>query len=246
MRKHTGNRVVTVLAMLAAALACALGLGGCSTTPQPRIMTLTLVRHAESEANAAGILDTSVPGPGLTDKGRVQAQEITNQLSGNRHDGVYASSMVRTQQTAAPLARELGRQVEILPGLREINAGWFSDKPGSMVNSVYWLAPQAWLHGDRSATIPGSIDGNQFNDEFSAAVQQMYDAGDKNPVAFSHGASIATWTLMNVRNPRDELLIDHPLPNIAKVVITGSPTTGWTLVEWDGIRAFSPAAAARR
>jgi hypothetical protein len=29
------------------------------------------------------------------------------------------------------------------------------------------------------------------------------------------------------------------LPNLGRVVITGSPATGWTLVEWDGIRDFS-------
>ncbi|WP_046316338.1 histidine phosphatase family protein [Mycobacterium sp. UM_Kg1] len=246
MGKGILNRGGTLFALLAAALAAVLVLSGCSGTSHSRNITLTLIRHAESEANAAGILDTSVPGPGLTDKGRAQAQEMTNQLSRNHYDAVYASSMVRTQQTAAPLARELGRQVQILPGLREISAGWFGDKPNSIAHAPYQLAPLAWIHGERTATIPGSIDGNQFNDEFGAAVQQIYNAGDKNPVAFSHGASIATWTLMNVRNPRDELLIDHPLPNIAKVVITGSPTTGWTLVEWDGIRAFSPASAARR
>ncbi|MEO6794810.1 MAG: histidine phosphatase family protein [Mycobacterium sp.] len=232
------NRTGTVIAMLAAALSVALVLGGCSGPPQPRTITLTLVRHAESESNAAGIIDTSVPGPGLTDKGRTQAQEISNQLSRNHYDGVYASSMARTQQSAAPLARELGRQVQILPGLREINAGWFNDKSTSISDSTYLLAPQAWIHGDRTAAIPGSIDGNQFNDEFSAAVRQIYDSGDANPVAFAHGASIMTWTLMNVRNPRDELMSDHPLPNNGRVVISGSPGTGWKLVDWDGIRAF--------
>jgi broad specificity phosphatase PhoE len=238
MAKRIWNRTGTVFAMLAAALAVALVLGGCSGTPHPRTITLTLIRHAESEANAAGIIDTSVPGPGLTDKGRTEAQEIADQLSRNHYDGVYASSMARAQQTAAPLARELGRQVQILPGLREINAGWFDDKPGSVVHAPYLLAPQAWIHGQRTAAIPGSIDGNQFNEDFSAAVQRIYDSGDANPVAFSHAASIMAWTLMNVRNPRDELMTDHPLPNIGRVVIKGSPATGWKLVDWDGIRAF--------
>lgn len=238
MGKHIWNRTGRVFAILAAALAVALVLGGCSGTPHPRTITLTLVRHAESESNAAGILDTSVPGPGLTDKGRAEAQEISDQLSRNHYDGVYASSMARTQQTAAPLARELGRQVQILPGLREISAGWFDDKSRSVVNTPYLLAPQAWIHGERTVSIPGSIDGNQFNEEFSAAVQRIYDSGDANPVAFSHAASIMTWTLMNVKNPRDELMTDHPLPNIGRVVIKGSPATGWKLVDWDGIRAF--------
>ncbi|CAJ1502511.1 histidine phosphatase family protein [[Mycobacterium] kokjensenii] len=238
MGKRTWNRTGTVFAMLAVMLAAALALSGCSETPRTRTITLTLVRHAESQSNAAGILDTSVPGPDLSDKGRTQAQEIAKLLSHNHYDGVYASSMARSQQTAAPLARELGRQVQVLPGLREIGAGWFAGKPGSIADSAYLLAPLAWIHGDRTAAIPGSIDGNRFNDEFGAAVQHIYDTGDANPVAFAHGASIMTWTLMNVKNPRDELLFDHPLPNIGKVVITGSPTTGWKLVDWDGIRAF--------
>lgn len=235
---NLGNRAGTVIALLAAALAAVLVLGGCSGPPQPRSITLTLIRHAESEANAAGIIDTSVPGPGLTEKGRVQAQDLANQLSHNRYDGVYASSMVRTQQSAAPLASELGREVQILPGLREINAGWFEDKSSSLSNLTYLLAPQAWIGGDRTAAIPGSIDGNEFNEEFGAAVQRIYDTGDTKPVAFAHGASIMTWTLMNVKNPRDELMTDHPLPNNGRVVVTGNPGTGWKLVEWDGIRAF--------
>lgn len=235
---NMGKRTGTVLAVLAAALAAVLVLGGCSGPPQPRTITLTLIRHAESEANAAGIIDTTVPGPGLTEKGRAQAQELANQLSHNRYDGVYASSMARTQESAAPLARELGRQVQILPGLREINAGWYNDKPGSVANSPYLLAPQAWIHGDRTAAIPGSIDGNQFNDDFTAAVRRIYDTGDTKPVVFAHGASIMTWTLMNVQNPRDELMTDHPLPNNGRVVLIGNPATGWKMVDWDGIRAF--------
>lgn len=234
---RTFERTRAVIAMLAAVLA-AVVLAGCSGPPQPRTVTLTLIRHAESEANAAGIVDTTVPGPGLTEKGRTQAQELANQLSHNRYDGVYASSMARAQESAAPLARELGRQVQVLPGLREINAGWYNDKSGSVANSPYLLAPQAWIRGDRTTAIPGSINGNEFNDEFGAAVQRIYASGDTKPVAFAHGASIMTWTLMNVTNPRDELMTDHPLPNNGRVVITGNPVTGWKLVDWDGIRAF--------
>ncbi|MBS9534096.1 histidine phosphatase family protein [Mycobacterium sp. M1] len=233
------NRTGRILRRAAAALALALVVGGCSSAPHQRTITLTLIRHAESVANADGVIDTTVPGPDLTEKGRTQAQNIAHELQHNRYDGVYASSMVRSQQTAAPLAQELGRQVQVLPGLREINAGWFENKPSSMSDSTYLVAPEGWIRGERTETIPGSIDGNQFNDEFTAAVRRIYDTGDSNPVAFSHGAAIMTWVLMNVKNPRDELMTDHQLPNVGRVVITGSPVTGWKLVDWDGIRAFN-------
>ena len=107
-----------------------------------------------------------------------------------------------------------------------------------MSDSTYMLAPKDWLADDRSDGIPGSINGNEFNGQFSAAVQKIYDSGHTNPVAFSHGNAIMIWTLMNVKNPTDSLLTKHPLPNVGRVVITGNPSTGWTLVEWDGIRDF--------
>ncbi len=43
---------------------------------------------------------------------------------------------------------------------------------------------------------------------------------------------------MNVRNGKDSLLTDHPLPNAGRVVLTGNPVQGWTLVDWDGITSF--------
>jgi broad specificity phosphatase PhoE len=224
----------------AVALVVTIAVGACSGAPRhPRTITLTFIRHAQSQSNAEKIIDTDVPGPGLTEEGKGQAQQIAHQLARNGYDGVYASTMVETQQTAAPLAEELGKQVEILPGLREIDAGWFDGKPQSMASSTYLLAPKDWLNGDRRDAIPGSISGNEFNDQFSAAIQKIFDSGHTKPVAFSHGTAIMIWTLMNVKNPKDSLLDSHPLPNVGRVVITGSPTTGWTLVDWDGIRAFN-------
>ncbi|HYB35719.1 MAG TPA: histidine phosphatase family protein [Mycobacterium sp.] len=230
----------TIIWKAAAALAATIAVAACSGgAPHPRTITLTFIRHAQSQSNADGIIDTDVPGSGLTEEGRGQAQQIAHQLARNGYDGVYASMMVRTQQTAAPLAEELGKQFEILPGLREIGAGWYDGKPMTMADSTYMLAPMDWLAGDRQNGIPGSINGNQFNEQFTAAVQKIYDSRHNKPVAFSHGAAIMIWTLMNVKNPKDGLLSSHPLPNIGRVVITGSPVTGWMLVDWDGIREFN-------
>jgi len=222
----------------AAVLAATVILGACGGSPQVRSITLTFIRHAQSEANASGIVDTSVPGPGLSPEGKSQAEQLAHQVGRNNFDAVYASTMVRTQQTAAPLAAELGKRVEVLPGLQEINAGWFEGKPVSMSPSTYLLAPADWLRGDVQNSIPGSISGKEFNDRFTAAVQKIYDSGHHNPVAFSHLYAIGYWTLLNVKNAKDSLLTSHPLPNIGRVVITGNPMTGWTLVDWDGIRNF--------
>ena len=93
--------------------------------------------------------------------------------------------------------------------------------------------PAGWLQGDRSARIPGSVDGNEFEARFNEAVQRIYDSGQQNPVAFSHSAAIMFWVLMNVHNPDLSLLSTKPLPNVGRVVLTGNPSDGWTLTEWD-------------
>ncbi|MBV8293558.1 MAG: histidine phosphatase family protein [Mycobacterium sp.] len=222
-----------------AALVVTITIGACSGTPPVRTITLTLIRHAESEANAAQVINTDIPGPSLTEAGRAQAEQLAHQLSRNNFDAVYASDMARSEQTAAPLAQALGKHVEVLPGLREIDAGKYNDTSNKREDLTYLLAPKEWLNGDRQDAIPGSISGNDFNDQFTAAVQKIYNSGATKPVAFSHKQSIMFWTLMNVKNPKDSLVTSHPLSNLGRVVVTGSPAMGWTLVDWDGIRDFS-------
>jgi broad specificity phosphatase PhoE len=92
---------------------------------------------------------------------------------------------------------------------------------------------------DRTTRIPGSINGDEFESRFDDAVKTIYDSGETNPVAFSHGLAIMLWVLMNVKNP-DMSLANDPLPNTARVVVTGSPTDGWTLTNWNGMPVPAP------
>lgn len=224
--------------MALAALTATMIVAGCGGSPQVRSITVTFIRHAQSESNASGIIDTAVPGPGLSPEGKEQAEQLARQLGHKDFDSVYASTMVRAQQTAAPLAAALGKQVEVLPGIQEINAGWFNGKPESMAQSTYMVAQADWLNGDVSNSIPGSVSGKEFNDQFTAAVNRIYNSGHRNPVVISHRNSIMVWTLLNAQNAKDSLMDSHPIPNTGRVVISGNPMTGWTLVDWDGIRDF--------
>jgi broad specificity phosphatase PhoE len=226
-----------VLAAVALVVAAPVGTSPAAHAADHHTIVLTFIRHAQSGANAAGIIDTSVPGPDITALGDGQAVAVADQLSINRYDGIYASTMVRTQETAAPLSQALGEPVTVLPGLREIEAGQYEGQPVNA--SQYRAAPMAWLHGDRSARIPGSINGDEFESRFNDAVKTIYDTGETNPVAFCHRAAIQFWVLMNVKNP-DMSLANDPLPNTAHVVVTGNPKDGWTLANWNGMPVPAP------
>jgi broad specificity phosphatase PhoE len=200
-------------------------------------MTLTFVRHAESLANEAGIINTQVPGPGLSETGQEQAEAIAPVLADMGFDGIYVSSMLRTQQTAQPMLNLLpGSSSQILPGLREISAGIFegaSENEG-LGRLGYVLAPITWLLGGRFVPVLGGEDGNSFDARVDGAIEQIADNGDENAVAFAHGATIMFWVMMNVDNPDLGLLLSHQLSNTESVVLEGSPEAGWTLVSWAG------------
>lgn len=229
----------SMIGKVAAVLAATLVVGACGGSAQARAITLTFIRNAQTQADADGVINTDPPGPGLTQEGQGQAQQVAHRSGRNDFDAVYASAMAEAQQTAGPLAGELGKQVEILNGVQALNAGWYNGKPESMSSSTYMLAPADWINGDIQDSIPGSISGKQFNDQFTAAVNKVYNSGHNKPVVFSQGPAIMAWTLLNTKNGKNSLLTSHPLPNTGRVVITGNPTDGWTLVEWDGIRNFN-------
>ncbi|MFN2494754.1 MAG: histidine phosphatase family protein, partial [Pseudonocardiaceae bacterium] len=79
-------------------------------------MRLVLVRHGETTANAAGVLDTRLPGCPLSEEGHRQAAELAQRLADEPVVAVYASRALRAQQTAAPVAARHGVAVQVLDG----------------------------------------------------------------------------------------------------------------------------------
>lgn len=213
---------LVVSAVLAVALAP-------QATAQPYgDITVTLVRHGESEANVAGVVATSIPGPPLTSLGEQQAKAAAHLHSADAPDAVFASPLLRTRQTAQYLADEVGEPVQIQDGLREVEGGVFEGLPVDQA-AGYLDAIQAWTRGDRAARIPGSIDGDELDERFDSALGAIWSGGYTRPVVYSHGGAIVAWTLMNVHNPPAEIT---GLDNTGYVVVRGNPTTGWTLVDW--------------
>lgn len=202
-------------------------------------VVLDLIRHGESADNVAGILGTAAPGADLTDLGREQAvtiAEILKDIPGL--NTVFASELVRTQDTAAPLVDALGTGavLEILPGLNEIHAGLVNDLPAIPFAPFYILPPVAWALGFPLVPMLGSpdVNGFVFSDRFGEAIETIAEGGG-HQVAFSHSAAIMFWTQMNVTNPDPTLLLTHQLSNTGIVELTGNPVDGWTLVNWDGV-----------
>jgi Histidine phosphatase superfamily (branch 1) len=213
---------------------------------------LDFIRHGES--GDMTVVNTMVPGPDLTDTGEYQASQLVDALSGKDIAEIWASTMVRSQETAMPLADALHLPINISAGLNEIDAGIFEGIPVNVGDlplggALYLLAPIAWTLGlDFVPQLGSTVDPNGivFDENFSHAVQLIYegntgsDGASVTDAVFSHEGSIATWTLMNVKNPDFALVLQEflktgeLLPYTGQVVVDGSPGD-WTLVSWDGV-----------
>lgn len=85
-------------------------LAGCISEPEPKtpeaaaVTTIYLVRHAEKEAGKD---------PSLTPDGNARAERLAEILKNENVVKVYSTDTRRTRETAAPVAKAFGLEIEI-------------------------------------------------------------------------------------------------------------------------------------
>ena len=208
-------------------------------------MRLILVRHGQTASNLGGLLDTDEPGADLTDLGRSQAEALPQALADQRVTALYASTLVRTQQTAAPLAAVLSMEVQVRPGVREVSAGSMEMLGDAASVTTYLETVLAWSDGDLDLRMPGGESGHEVYGRFDAVVEEAARAVDGGgaAVVVSHGAVIRSWTAARAVNVTTMHVARNALSNTGVVVLDGSPADGWTAVTWEGRPVVGPAHA---
>jgi len=200
-------------------------------------MRLILVRHGETPSNVVSRLDTAVPGPGLTDLGRRQAAALPDALAEEDIEAVYASTLVRTQLTAAPLAAARGLDVIVRDGIREVSAGDLEGEAGdSERGRLYLRTVLAWAAGDLALRMPGpgGESGAEALARYDAVVAEAAAGGAETVAMVSHGAAIRLWTAVRAHNLDADFAAAHPLRNTGVVILDGSPADGFKALSWAG------------
>ncbi|MEU6572463.1 histidine phosphatase family protein [Streptomyces sp. NPDC046805] len=198
-------------------------------------MRLLLVRHGQTPSNVDWLLDTVSPGPGLTSLGEQQAAALPEALAGEDIDAVYASTLLRTRLTAAPLAAARGLDVIVRDGIREVSAGDLEMLPGdSEPGKLYMKTVFAWAAGDTELRIPGGESGTEALARYDAVVAEAADSGAGTVALVSHGAAIRLWTAARADNVDVPFAAARPLANTGVVVLEGSPADGWKALSWAG------------
>jgi probable phosphoglycerate mutase len=172
---------------------------------------LLLVRHGQSEWNAAGRWQGQADPP-LTDLGRAQARAAARAIGGV--DAVFSSDLLRARETAEVIADCIGVGPVIEdPGLRERDAGEWS---GLTRDDIHERFP-GYLPDDRHRTFAPGADseyrrppGWEMDDELLTrvleAIQRIHlVVGDGDGLVVTHGGVIYVL----------EGLLDEPFARLA-------------------------------
>ena len=162
----------------------------------PGATEVLLVRHGASAPAAAGRLFPLVDGhgdPPLSSEGLVQAERVAERLRRVPVAALFVTTLTRTHQTAAPLARALAVEPVVLPELREIFLG---DWEGGVFRiKVHEGHPTArrMLEEERWDVIPGAESMEAFGERVEAGLRLVVAAAgpDATAVAVVHAGVIA-------------------------------------------------------
>lgn len=164
-------------------------------------MSLIIVRHGRTEANASGLLLGHLD-PALDEIGRAQAAAVGRVLGGGRGPAsplpiarIISSPLGRTRETAAAIAEATGAEVEVDGRWIELDYGEFDGRPQTDVPAEVW---SAWRQ-DPTFAPPGGeslVDlGVRVRDALGTIAAQ---AQDHHIVIVSHVSPIkaaVTWAL---------------------------------------------------
>lgn len=100
------------------------------------MLTLLLIRHAETKANKRGELIGRTDSP-LSTSGKQQCEALMHALKHLQIDHIYASPLERCRQTILPLALKLGKPIETYSALEEIHFGDFEGKSFKYINAYF-------------------------------------------------------------------------------------------------------------
>ncbi|MEQ4519135.1 histidine phosphatase family protein [Pseudarthrobacter sp. B907] len=200
-------------------------------------MRLLLIRHGQTPGNVLGQLDTAHPGPGLTELGVRQAAALARTLVNERIELLYASTLVRTQLTATPLASSRDLEIEVLAGLREIEAGALEKLTDRESHLRYLGTVFAWAEGELDRRMPAGPSGHDFFERYDDSIARIAAAStgadDATVAVVSHGAAIRVWAGLRAANVEPGFAARHVLANTGIVALEGDPDAGWRLIHWD-------------
>ncbi|MGW5050777.1 histidine phosphatase family protein [Actinokineospora sp. NPDC004072] len=197
---------------------------------------LLLVRHGETISNVHHVLDSAPPGPPLTDLGRRQAEAFAECTGAEPLTAVYASTAIRAQQTATPMAARRGLAVDVLAGVHEVQVGDLEGRADHEALAAFVEVYRGWTEGALHLAMPGGDTGHDVLDRFMADIATLRTTHPDETIALvTHGGILRLGAEALADNVGPQLANAGLIPNTGHVLLE-SRGTGWHCLEWTGVR----------
>ncbi len=193
-------------------------------SPPPGATELLLIRHGESAPARPDVPFPLVDGQGdpeLAPDGRRQAERVADRFAGQRLDALYVTTLRRTAETAAPLARALGLVPAVEPDLREVHLGdWEGGQFRQRVAEGHPLVRRLFAE-ERWDVLPGGEAAAAFAARVRAGVERLAAAHPGRRVAVvTHGGVIAQ-VLAEASGSRPFAFLGADNGSVSHVVVNG-------------------------
>lgn len=184
---------------------------------------MLIIRHGESAPAVPGEPFDLLDGhgdPALHPHGEAQAERVGERLANHDISAIYVSTLRRTHQTAAPLARALGITPIVEPDLREVFLGEWEGG----------LLRQKAVEGDpifsrifaeqRWDVIPGAEKTHEFDARIQAGIHRIREAHvDQTVAVVCHGGVIGQ-LFANITGQPGLLFSEADNASISEIVLS--------------------------
>lgn len=151
---------------------------------------LYFIRHAEVEERYHRVFGGRLDMP-LSRQGHRQADAMAGYLRRRRFDGLYASPMLRVQQTLKPLNGPDQLQPVTLSEFREVDFGSWTGLTWDEVRERHQMSPYDWLEYLESGRIREAEPLTEFTERVGNGLQRVLKAHSGETVAIAcHGGVI--------------------------------------------------------
>lgn len=172
---------------------------------------LFIIRHGETDVNKAGMIQgRSIDAP-INNLGHQQASAIVEALESFSVQKIVTSSLLRTHQTAEPLAKKLNLTFKQYKDLDEIDFGELEGKEFSTIEEKIDSIHHKWSCGDLDCCASGGESPKKVYERANKCVQKILSTSPEQRIAFFiHGRLIrillSEWLGHGLKNMH---LIEH-------------------------------------
>ncbi len=149
------------------------------------VTQVVLIRHGQSEGNAAGRFGGHTATP-LSTRGKAQAEATARALANEKFSAIYTSDLLRAVQTATPLARLAKIELQLTDAFRERSVGVMEGLTFEEAAEKHPEQYQALLRRDLDHVLSG---GESYRQMLDRASRKLDEA-----IAEHRGGRIAIFT----------------------------------------------------